>query len=365
MPYPLKKLWEVSKIIRWVTYKPINVRSFKDGLACFRTKNIQTELDESDIIYIEDSIVKNDEKFLQNWDLLISSANSLELLWKCCLIENLWYKATLGWFISCFRPLNDIIDYKFFYYFYNSNSTQYLVRSFSKKTTWIANLQLKDVAKIQIPLPPLPTQKAIVQKLDEAFAEIDASIELAEKSLKGLEEMNASVLEEVFGRGEYEEKSLWDIFDVRDGTHDSPKFHSEWFPLVTSKNLVNNSIDLTNVKLINEEDYIAINKRSKVDKWDLLFAMIGTIWNPTIVDFEPNFAIKNVALFKKKDENASMQYLKYFLQSDFNVKKMLNEANWATQKFVWLWYLRKTLIFLIQYWLHSQMIIQNLLLNSP
>ncbi len=338
--YPTKKLWEIVKTIRWVTYKPSDILDVKTWLACFRTKNIQTKLDESDIIYIDKSIVKNEEKFLQDWDLLISSANSLELLWKCCLIENLWYKATLWWFISCFRPLKDFIDYNYFYYFYNSDKTQKTVRIFSKKTTWIANLQIKEVEQIPIPLPPLSTQKLIVQKLDSAFENIDKNINLTKENLKNLEELNKSVLEKVFSEWEYEMKKLWEIFDVRDWTHDSPKFFKEWFPLVTSKNLIDNSIDLTNVKLISENDYININKRSKVDKWDLLFAMIWTIWNPTIVNFEPNFAIKNVALFKKKNEIIIMEFLKYYLLSDLVIKKMLNEANWATQKFVWLWYLR-------------------------
>ena len=36
---------------------------------------------------------------------------------------------------------------------------------------------------------------------------------------------------------EWEEKILKDISDVRDGTHDSPKYLQEGYPLVTSKNL--------------------------------------------------------------------------------------------------------------------------------
>ncbi len=69
--------------------------------------------------------------------------------------------------------------------------------------------------------------------------------------------------------------------------------------------------------------------------------MIWTIWNPTIVDFEPNFAIKNVALFKPKISNINMQYFKYFLTTSSTINKMLRDAKGATQKFVWLWYLRK------------------------
>ena len=83
-------------------------------------------------------------------------------------------------------------------------------------------------------------------------------------------------------------------FDVRDGTHESPQYiHEGGYPFITSKNLKDHGIDFTDIKLISKEDYVNFNRRSKVDRGDLLFAMIGTIENPTIVDFEPAFTIKN------------------------------------------------------------------------
>ena len=137
-------------------------------------------------------------------------------------------------------------------------------------------------------------------------------------------------------------RNLCDVFDVRDGTHDSPKFiDNDEYALVTSKNLMpNGTIDLTNVSYISESDYIEINRRSKVDIGDLLFAMIGTIGNPTIVNFQPNFAIKNVALFKQKTNQVDVKYLRYYLQSPSVINQMLKECRGATQKFVSLKYLR-------------------------
>lgn len=138
----------------------------------------------------------------------------------------------------------------------------------------------------------------------------------------------------------WEWKKLGDTYIVKDGTHDSPKFVDEGYPFYTSKNLTENGLDNSNFKYISEDDYLKINLRSKVDKGDLLFAMIGTIGNPTIVNFEPSFAIKNMALFKKRNDNYLIEYLKYYLSSSFVIKKMLKEANGATQKFVGLGYLR-------------------------
>lgn len=73
---------------------------------------------------------------------------------------------------------------------------------------------------------------------------------------------------------------LSDIIDVRDGTHDSPKYVPMGIPLVTSKNLSNGTIDYGNVKYITQEDADKINARSMVDDDDILFAMIGSIGNP-------------------------------------------------------------------------------------
>jgi len=58
---------------------------------------------------------------------------------------------------------------------------------------------------------------------------------------------------------------MGNVCDVRDGTHDSPKYVSEdGCPLVTSKNLSGGSVDLSNVSYISEADYEQINRRSKV-----------------------------------------------------------------------------------------------------
>ena len=51
------------------------------------------------------------------------------------------------------------------------------------------------------------------------------------------------------------ECQLGEVFDIRDGTHDSPKYHDIGYPLVTSKNLKNGLINLENVSLISEKDY--------------------------------------------------------------------------------------------------------------
>lgn len=116
---------------------------------------------------------------------------------------------------------------------------------------------------------------------------------------------------------------LSDIIDVRDGTHDSPKYVPMGIPLVTSKNLSNGTIDYGNVKYITQEDADKINARSMVDDDDILFAMIGSIGNPVLVKKDREFCIKNMALFKKfADTDISMQYMYwFFFYAQYKLKK--------------------------------------------
>jgi len=116
---------------------------------------------------------------------------------------------------------------------------------------------------------------------------------------------------------------LSDITTVKDGTHDSPKYVQNGIPFITSKNLKNNKIDFIDVKYISKEDHEKFYKRSDVSMGDLLFGMIGTIGNPTIVDTDITFSIKNVALIKKNN-NYCQKFLKYQMLSSNIITNQLN-----------------------------------------
>ena len=136
---------------------------------------------------------------------------------------------------------------------------------------------------------------------------------------------------------------LSDIIDVRDGTHDSPKYVPMGIPLVTSKNLSNGTIDYGNVKYITQEDADKINARSMVDDDDILFAMIGSIGNPVLVKKDREFCIKNMALFKKHaNTDISMRYMYWFFF--FIQYKLKKEASGGVQSFISLSRFREYLV---------------------
>ena len=126
--------------------------------------------------------------------------------------------------------------------------------------------------------------------------------------------------------------------DVRDGTHDTPKYVLEGIPLVTSKNLCNGKIDFSTAKFISREDHLAISLRSKVDAGDIMYAMIGSIGNPVLYNGNAEFSIKNMALFKKISNGLDMEYVYWFLYLSQDTMKKF--ASGGVQSFVSLGYLR-------------------------
>lgn len=64
---------------------------------------------------------------------------------------------------------------------------------------------------------------------------------------------------------------------VFDGTHATPKSSVNGAPLVTSKNILGRTLDLSSTYNISQKDYDGIQKRSAVSKWDILFSIIGSV----------------------------------------------------------------------------------------
>jgi len=139
----------------------------------------------------------------------------------------------------------------------------------------------------------------------------------------------------------FDVKSLSEIIEVKDGTHDSPKPQDNGYFLLTSKHLTERGLDYTSAYKISKEDYESINKRSKVDTNDILFSMIGTIGNSYFVEeTNINFAIKNMALFKTSAKRWFSEYLYLYLSSCDYKHYEGNSLSGSIQKFVSLRTLR-------------------------
>ena len=127
---------------------------------------------------------------------------------------------------------------------------------------------------------------------------------------------------------------------VRDGTHDTPKPTETGYKLVTGKHVKAGQIDPSDAYYISETDYNAINERSLVEQWDVLMSMIGTVGESAVVKEHPNYAIKNVALFKCGGSELKGRWLNYYLRSPTAQGHMNGNQKGSSQQFLSLKQLR-------------------------
>jgi len=234
----------------------------------------------------------------------------------------------------------------------NVLNPEYLMMWFSRKefdrNAWFytdadvrGSLHWKAFCEITLPIPSLEKQKEIVAEYHTIINRIKLNEQLNQK----LEETAQVIYKQWFvdfefpdengmpykssgGELEYSErldsdlpvgwsvKDTNEVISVKDGTHDSPKPSAVGYALVTSTHLEPFSVNTDDAYLICEEDYIDVNRRSRVELYDILFSMIGTVGTISLVLKEPvDFAIKNVGLFKTSQLKKYVLYLLFYLKS--------------------------------------------------
>ena len=286
--------------------------------------------------------------------------------------------------VKIFEPIDKVVIAKYLFYvlqFYSRNLNK--IGGYSRHYKYIKNKP--------IPLPPLAEQERIVAKIEELMPLVEeygkAEEQLTKLNAEFPDKLRKSILQqavqgklterdpadepvsELLKRIKAEKEALmksgkikkekplppisddekpfdipdtWEwvrlseVIDVRDGTHDTPKYLPNGYPLITGKDFYNGYFDLNKTQYISKEDYEEIIKRSKVDVGDILFSMIGGNIGSMVRISEENYfdmAIKNVALFKQYVKNETLSYyLFYFLQSQ--IDRMRKSAKGGAQPFV-------------------------------
>lgn len=192
------------------------------------------------------------------------------------------------------RPHRDqVLDSWLIYFLVHSDLTEFV------SGLTVPKLNQGSLREIPIPVPPLAEQQRIVGILDAAFDGIATAKANAEQNLQNARALFESHLQSVFTqRGEgWVTKTLGNICEVKDGTHDSPKYVPDGIPFVTQKNVREDGLTFAKTKFISNEDHAKFYKRSNVARGDVLISMIGANRGMAcLVDDERVFSIKNVCL---------------------------------------------------------------------
>ena len=252
---------------------------------------------------------------------------------RCLVVSNEMPQFMLQRSVAVFGPDHSLLQSEFLARVLQSQKLQNTLQGLAKGVAQ-KGVYLNELRGLQIPLPPLEVQQEIV-----------AEIEGYQKVIDGARSVIDNYRPNIYIHPDWPMLELGEVCDVRDGTHESPKYVLEGYPLITSKNLKNGFIDFTDANLITRENLDAINRRSKVDPGDILMPMIGTIGNPVIADATREYAVKNVALIKfPKNCAVDNRFLKDVLDSAAMQARFQRHASGSTQKFIALGFIRKLTI---------------------
>jgi type I restriction enzyme S subunit len=178
----------------------------------------------------------------------------------------------------------------------------------------------RDLFATRIPLPPLGEQKRIVAVLNQKMSAIERARAAAEAQLEAAQALRGAYLREAFSGPEAEKWPRVRVGEitslVRDGPHVTPTYVPEGVPFLTVRNIVNRTIDLTDVSYISPEDHAVFSKAAEAERGDILYTKDGTLGVPCVVDRDLEFSFfVSVALIKPLKDRVDPYYLALALDS--------------------------------------------------
>ena len=248
----------------------------------------------------------------------------------------------IGRGLASIRPINSTnINDKYLYYLINSKYNE--LNKFGTGSTFkaitkdsLCNLKCKKVPDINI-------QIEIAKKLDM----VNRLIEIRKKQIESLNTLIKSQFVEMFENDKYPFKTLDEITEkITDGSHNPPTGATEKteYMMLSSQNIINNSINYENARYLSKEDFKKENKRTFLKRGDVLLTIVGTVGRTAIIGNEDNITLqRSVAVIKPKlDVNS--QYLVGAFNSDYIIQQLNKGAKGVAQKGIYLKDLKKILI---------------------
>lgn len=180
-PFGLPQGWEwvplgeVVEIIRGITF-PASEKTKEKApgrIACLRTANVQEQIEWDDLLFIAESFVGREDQRVQIHDIVMSMANSRELVGKVALVEHIPHEAaTFGGFLGVLRPW--CLEPRFVMALLRTPYARASLIDSASQTTNIANVSLGKLRPLAFPLPPLAEQSRIVTRVEALMRLCDA-----------------------------------------------------------------------------------------------------------------------------------------------------------------------------------------------
>ena len=169
------RLGDVCSFERGITFPSSAKCTIKQPgmIACIRTANVQDNLELDDLWYVGNEYIKgNTEKLVRKNDIIMSSANSRELVGKVSYVHDIPEQMTFGGFVLNIRANEGILPFFLFLMLKTLYLKGYYL-TIATQTTNIANLNTKILGDIEVLLPPLTEQERIINSVTDILASIE------------------------------------------------------------------------------------------------------------------------------------------------------------------------------------------------
>lgn len=199
--------------------------------------------------------------------------------------------------------------------------------------------------RFAIPLPPLPEQQRIVERIESLFSKLDEAKEKAQEVIDSFETRKAAILHKAFsgeltakwreengvGIESWERKTLGEVCNsIFDGDHMPPPKSESGIPFLVISNVNDGYLSFENTRFVPQEYYDAITDTRKPEKGDVLYTLVGSFGIPVVVDTNAPFCFqRHMALLKPKSINT--YFLWYLLQSQEMYQKASSIAKGVAQ----------------------------------
>ncbi|ECO3094952.1 restriction endonuclease subunit S [Campylobacter jejuni] len=203
-PYPLPQHWEWKSLgeIASVIQSGFAINKsneIADGYIHLRTHNIATDgnLNFETLVKVKKELIKEQQSFIEEGDILFNNTNSTELVGKTALVTQN-YNYAFSNHITKIKLFNQYSPKLVVFYFVLLLKNKYFERICHK---WIgqSGINTDKLKQIQIPLPKdIKEQEQIAMHLDSVFEKAKALKELYTKELKDYEEFKQSLLDKAF-----------------------------------------------------------------------------------------------------------------------------------------------------------------------
>ena len=348
-PYPIYKLGEIVDFYSGYGF-PKNLQGKKTGKYPFYkvgdiSKNVQNGF--SHLLLCDNFIDDNDLSALKGVLLPESTLvfakigealklNRRALTKGLCLVDNN--------VVGIKAKTDKCLDLYLFYYFKTIKLEKY------SRATTVPSVRKSDIELIPIPLPPLPTQHAIVSRIETLFAELDKAAKHLRTAQQQIKTYRQAVLNHWLNNdeGEWEMVKLKDIcISISDGDHLPPKRTNKGIPFITISDIKGNNIDFSNVSYMTEDYYENLSENRKPMIGDILYTVTGSFGIPVMVEDNKKFCFqRHIGLVRPNQNLVWQKWLYYMMQSPIIYSQANEKSTGTAQKTVTLTVLRDFNLFL-------------------